>query len=100
MNEIWKDIPGYEGLYMASDKGRIRSCKRFTTSGKILSQHKNKRNGYMTVSLCKNNIKKTKRVHVLVMSAFQPVDKKVGYDHDYTIDHIDGNKENNKSIES
>lgn len=26
MQEIWKDIPGYEGRYQASTEGRIRSC--------------------------------------------------------------------------
>lgn len=25
MEEIWKDIPGYEGYYQASDQGNIRS---------------------------------------------------------------------------
>ena len=25
MSEIWKDVPGYEGLYQASNKGRVRS---------------------------------------------------------------------------
>ena len=28
-NEIWKDIPDYEGLYQASNLGRIKSLKRF-----------------------------------------------------------------------
>ena len=28
MNEIWKDIPGYEGKYQASSEGRIRSLTR------------------------------------------------------------------------
>lgn len=34
--EIWKDIPGYEGKYQASDQGRIRSLSRqIGTPGKI-----------------------------------------------------------------
>lgn len=32
--EIWKDIPGYEGLYEASSSGRIRSKEGKTTSSK------------------------------------------------------------------
>ena len=28
MNEIWKDIEGYEGLYQASSEGRVRSLDR------------------------------------------------------------------------
>lgn len=31
MNEIWKDIPGYEGIYEASSLGRIRSKDGKTT---------------------------------------------------------------------
>ena len=41
MDEIWKDVPGYEGLYIVSNAGRIKSCKRFTTSGKIIKQYRN-----------------------------------------------------------
>lgn len=29
MREIWKDVPGYEGMYQASNHGRIRSCSRY-----------------------------------------------------------------------
>ena len=32
MEEQWKDIPGYEGLYQASTLGRIRTCEGKTTS--------------------------------------------------------------------
>ena len=28
MEEIWRDIPSYEGLYLASNLGRIRSTGR------------------------------------------------------------------------
>lgn len=30
MGEIWKDIPGYEGLYAASTLGRIKSLERYS----------------------------------------------------------------------
>ncbi len=34
--ELWKDIPGYEGKYQASDEGRIRSLdRRVGTPGKV-----------------------------------------------------------------
>lgn len=96
MDEIWKNVPGYEGLYMVSNLGRIKSCKRATTSGKVLKLYTSTRNGYVYVSLCKDNKKKTKRVHILVMSAFCQRNKKDGYDRENTIDHKDGNKENNR----
>lgn len=47
--EIWKDIPGYEGFYQASNYGRIRSLDREVRGkyenialkkGKILTPHK------------------------------------------------------------
>ena len=31
-DEIWKDIPGYEGKYQASNMGRIKSLARIVTS--------------------------------------------------------------------
>ena len=49
--EIWKDITGYEGLYMVSNKGRVKSL----TTGKIRAFFDNGR-GYLSVSLYKNNI--------------------------------------------
>lgn len=48
MEEIWKDIPGFEGLYQASNMGRIRSLDRevrhnyggtAVKKGKILTPH-------------------------------------------------------------
>ena len=45
--EIWKDLPEYEGLYQASNKGRI---KRNNHLIKLIIQ----KTGYLNVSLCKN----------------------------------------------
>jgi hypothetical protein len=93
--EKWKPVVGYEGLYEVSNLGRIKSLPRTTTSGKILKQYVNKKNGYCYVALSKNNHSYTKRVHVLVLTAFKPSPKKDGYDKNWTIDHKDGNKANN-----
>ena len=41
--EIWKDIPNYEGIYQASDLGRIKSFRK--NKVKILKQLENTR-GY------------------------------------------------------
>lgn len=95
-NETWLPIVGYEGLYEVSDLGRVRSLPRATTKGRILKQHVSARNGYCHVSLSKNNDKKTRRVHILVLQTFSPVEKRYGYDKNYTIDHIDGDKTNNR----
>lgn len=67
--ETWLPIAGYEGLYEVSDLGNVRSLKRATTSGKVLSQ-KTTTSGYSAVCLCKNNEKKTVVVHRLVATAF------------------------------
>ncbi len=53
MEEIWKDVVGYEGLYQVSNMGRIRSlshitkCGNYTrtTSGRILKQNPDLRGG-------------------------------------------------------
>jgi len=92
-DEIWKDIPGYEGAYQASDKGRIRSLDRISTDcngvktrlkGKILRAGKN-RYGYLKVSLSCCGSRKTKTVHRLVALAFLGPS-------DLTVNHINGVK--------
>ena len=88
--EKWKDIPGYEGLYQASDKGNIRSLPRNTTKGRILKQYVSPHNGYCYVSVCKENRSTTKRVHVLVAEAFFGM--RTGKQQ---VNHIDGDKTNN-----
>ncbi len=95
MKEEWKEIKGFEGLYEISNMGNVRSLPRYTTKGKILKCHKNK-SGYIYVCLSKNNKRTNCRVHCLVMNAFNPISKKCGYDKKWTIDHIDGDKSNNK----
>lgn len=48
------------------------------------------RDGYMVVNLSNDGIKKRKRVHRLVATAFIPTD-----DYSLTVNHKDGNKQNN-----
>ena len=86
MQEIWKDIVGYEGLYQVSNIGRVKSIKR----DKILKEQLNER-GYLRVSLSKNGKHKTWRVHRLVMITF------IGYvEGKDQVNHIDGDKTNNR----
>ena len=55
--EEWKDIPNYEGLYQASDLGRIKSLSRYVNNSyglylikdRILAQAKSKY--YLSVNL-------------------------------------------------
>lgn len=66
MDEVWKDIEGYEGLYQVSNLGRVRSLKFNKT--KILKQ--GNVNGYKRVVLSKNGKRKNYFVHRLVAMAF------------------------------
>ena len=87
-NEIWKDIPNYENLYQASNLGRIRSYKRFGTSGKVLTAGITK--NYCKVILSKNGTHTNHSVHKLVWLTF------VGeIPEGYEINHIDENPSNN-----
>lgn len=77
MKEIWKDIPGYEGLYQASTLGRIRSLDRYVKhwrGGNLLRKgiilKPGKACGYPMVILCKEGSIKYITVHVLVLKTF------------------------------
>lgn len=89
MDEEWKSIPEYANMYEASTYGNIRSLKRNTTKGRILKQNISS-SGYLLVSLSNNGTVKSHNVHSLVAKTF--LYSKYGYD----INHIDGNKLNNK----
>lgn len=86
--EVWKDVPGYEGLYEVSDYGNVRTLD-------VRCYHKNKKqtknkDGHMRVWLSKNSKKKWSFVHRLVAKAFinNPKDKPV-------VNHLDGVPYNN-----
>lgn len=89
MEEIWKDVTGYEGLYMVSNLGKVASVLRQGTKGNILTPTINKR-GYHFVGLNKDHVRKNFKVHRLVAVAFIP--NPCGYSE---INHIDGDKSNN-----
>lgn len=97
MKEIWKDIPNYEGLYQASNFGRIKSMSRiihrikfgdFISKEKILKQ--NKCGKYYSVSLCKNSKIKKFYVHRIIGKLF------LSNDNNFSdINHKDGDTFNN-----
>lgn len=90
MTERWKDIDGYEGMYQVSDRGRVKSLNyRCTGSERICRQSITKK-GYSVVPLIKDKHKKLHYVHRLVADAFIENENSKP-----TINHIDGNKENN-----
>lgn len=84
MKELWKDVEGYEGLYMISNLGRVKSLHG---SGRILKQSGTI---YLHVSFNKNGVQKGFLVHRLVGLAFIP-----NPDGKPEINHKDGDKHNN-----
>ena len=89
MKEIWKDIKGYEGLYQVSNKGNVYSIPRNGTKGGLLKISLDKY-GYCRVSLHNKNHHMFPQVHRLVAQTFIP-----NPENKPTVDHIDGNKQNN-----
>ena len=104
MQEIWKDIPDYEG-YQVSNCGRVRTNNKITYTkkhGKRIWKNrilkfktktieKSYKTGYR-VDLWKNNKNKTFLVARLVAFTFFNEDIN---NHNLTVDHIDGNRLNN-----
>lgn len=96
MSEIWKDIPGYEGIYQISSLGRIKSLERKikTSKGERIVKEKIKKletNGkYILIKLCKNSIIEHVSIHRLVAQVFIP-----NPDNLPEVNHKDENKHNN-----
>lgn len=74
MNEIWKDISGYNGKYQVSTLGRIKSFAQDHTNGKIKTGNTTAK-GYLTILLYDDyGGSKWYPIHRLVASAFLPND--------------------------
>lgn len=97
MEEIWKDIDGYEGLYMVSSFGNVKSLDRKVLNkgklcirkGKVLNKLETWC-GYFRVRLYKNGKYKFYLIHRLVAETFIPNPNKFN-----VVNHIDYNKKNN-----
>lgn len=88
VEEVWKDIEGYEGIYQVSSIGEVKSIF-YNKKPKILKRSKTT-TGYYKVELYKDKNRKSFKVHRLVAKAFilNPESKP-------NINHIDGNPLNN-----
>jgi hypothetical protein len=98
--EVWKDVPGYGGLYLVSSLGRVMSKRRVilrktkhgtcgkTVGGKMMVPCG--RGNYLSVVFCKNGRQKNFNIHRMVAIAFigQP---RAGYQ----CCHNDGDRQNN-----
>ena len=95
MQEIWKDIVGYEGLYQVSNLGNVKSLDRIQSDGRkrksrILKQWQRGTNKHKVIDLWKNSNRFVISVHKLVYITF-----KDDYDEKLMIHHIDHNMYNN-----
>lgn len=91
MQEVWKDIKGYEGLYQISNLGRVKSLNYMKTGKEKILKPVRTPDGYLKVNLYSDKCY-TKRIHRLVAENFLDIPK-------LEINHLDGNKENN-SVEN
>ena len=102
--EEWRDIPGYEGIYQASNIGRIRSVPGKITSNKrfgrriwktrvLKPKFQKRKNGRVDarVHLYKDGANRTWLVARLVGLTWCP-----GFSKDMTINHINGNPSDNR----
>lgn len=77
MQEIWKDVVGYEGLYMVSNVGNVKSmAKEWVANGgrrkksETMMKKATDTSGYYQCWLCKNGKPKNMLIHRLVAIAF------------------------------
>jgi len=99
-NEIWKDVPEYEGIYQVSNLGRVKSIKprklknyKYKSYGheKYLKSKIDKY-GYLVHGLSKLGETKSYTLHRIVAKAFLTNHNPLVFNQ---INHIDGNKLNN-----
>lgn len=95
IQEIWKDIKGYEGKYQISNLGNVRSLMYHNAKGirrTSLLKPATDRSGYFRCALSKNNILTTFKVHRLVAQAFIPNPLNLPQ-----VNHLNGNKQDNRA---
>lgn len=97
--EIWKDIPGYEGRYQITPSGIIRSLVQANAHEggvknrdvPLIRKHHLNTSGYPHIRLQKDSIGASICVHILVAKTFIPNPNNLP-----EVNHIDGDKLNNR----
>lgn len=104
MEEVWRPVPGYEGLYAVSSEGRVKPLERYSkphnNNGTVCRSHIRERimrgtpdqDGYLDVALTDSNgIQKYYRINRLVAIAF--IDNPNNLPQ---VDHLNGIKSDNR----
>ena len=98
MEEIWKDIKGYEGTYQVSTLGRVKSVGRILSyknhqdreqKETVMNPYKSR--DYLGIVLYSCGKRKSFLVHRLVANAFIP-----NPDNKEEVNHKNGNKHDNR----
>lgn len=84
MEENWKNISGYLGLYQVSDFGNIRSI-----GYGVMTPNVDKKKGYLRISFFKEGKIRSFKIHRLVMQEFAGTSA-------LQVDHINGIKTDNR----
>lgn len=94
MQETWKDIKNFEGMYQVSNLGRVRSVDRFDNMGRLrkgnIKVARDNGHGYLAVQMYKDNQQKIRYVHRLVAQTFLD-----NPDNKPEVHHIDSDRGNN-----
>jgi hypothetical protein len=98
MQEIWKDIPNYEGMYQVSNLGNFKSCDRIVTFNKVKALKKGRtlklresKDGYLYTVFSVNSERKTIKPHRIVACVFIP-----NSENKPCVNHINGIKNDNR----
>ncbi|MEE9117830.1 MAG: NUMOD4 motif-containing HNH endonuclease [Calditrichia bacterium] len=98
-NEVWKDVPSFEGFYQVSNMGRIKTVEhtryagnnKFAKVSSMIRKLSNDKGGYQNVWLSKNGKIKLHKIHRLVAQVFIPNPK-----NKPQVNHINGIKTDNR----
>ena len=95
---IWRNIPGYEGVYQVSNDGQVKSLKRIVDYGHLKVTRNERllkiitdKDGYKIVGLNKDAKQRLFKVHRLVAMAFIPNPEALPL-----VNHINGVKDDNR----
>ena len=96
IEEVWRDVKGYEGLYQVLNMGRVKSLGRKDRFGRVIKERILEpavtHNGYLRVGLHVDGKRKMLRVHRLVCEAFHE-----NPDNKSEVNHVNENKTDNRA---